>query len=242
MAAILGLAKIPINPLLIVDSVREATDPVHGLLLSIFQSAINSDCQAGYDKIKPFVPILDGYVVNYIMPFDPEMWITRGIPLDFPILSVWRKNETTSEFSTELLQVVTNWGVRYVLPNFDLNDMAAAHGLLQGVANSLRAVLYNGSHSTFNDGYQVLYGPFYDISLGVSEFSNWLAQDKKDTEVMVPMLDFNFQTTELMSTNDSDGFPELLYKSISIDLGTTDPIDDFIDGDTRFPPDDELYP
>ncbi len=242
MVAIIGLAKLPIDPSLFNDSIREATDPAQGLLLNVFSAALNYDLQAGFDKIKLSVPVLDGYVVNYVLPFDPENWITRGIPLNFPILSVWRKQQVTSEFSIDLLQVVTTWGVRYVLPNFELEDMARAHALLQGVANSLRAVLYNGYHPAYGDGYQALYnGVFYDITQGTLEFANWLAQTKADTEVNIPMLDFTFQTTELMNPDDSDGSPDLLYKTISIDLGISpDEIDDFVVGDTRYPPDEEL--
>lgn len=232
----LGSAELPANASLVTKNAREATDPAHAILLGLLEASIRADLQEVYEFLQPTAaPKLDGYVIGEIIPFNPEPFIQKGTVINFPLLALYRVSFTSSQFTIELRQKITDWKILYVLGEMSIEAMGKLYGILQGVDNSISTAIELGFHEDYLDGYEVLTtnAGFQRVEIVDGKLGHWATDGDG---IVLPCIEITLRTKELLRiVDDDEAVPltaiglDLIVPAVEGDTDNPDAIDPFIE-------------
>ena len=92
---------------------------------------------------KAGMPAADGYVVNYVLPYDPSPFL-QDQQVKFPCLALWEKENITEPKTFSWYHSKKTWQLMYVLPALTSAQMEQLYPAITAVDTILRDRIEQG--------------------------------------------------------------------------------------------------
>lgn len=203
-----GGTKFPLTAGDVTDGqLVSSLDPGGDVLRELFRSALNAELSPVWDVVVPTVDRLSGRsVVHSIFHEAPRAGILKEVNKLDPCLFVYRTSAVHNEKYIQFGEIVTQWGLDYILGPTKVEDYRKIGPIFAGVEKVINWVVRRGGHSSYQSGKLVFLdddSPFSRVrvinsQMGVADFG----QEGQGVEIRA--LHMNLETTELeRETTDS---------------------------------------
>lgn len=222
----IGVNSLPANPDLLDGGAYTVTDYGLEVLLNLLGTAITSELNELYQEIAG-----DNHnVVETAFPFDVTQFALL-VEDDFPVLAVHSMGKKTEPVDLDSLAKTSEITIQYILGDVSFNEYRSLNGILTGVENVIHSVLLEGNHPDFDDGYSALYGKYSSAKYELLEVVSSQQGNMRGTDLIMPALQIKIRAVQLIERNPTpDGIVEITGMDIDIDLGITNQIEDFVEG------------
>jgi hypothetical protein len=155
------------------------TDPLHDALLLYLKNIITTDIQPAWASQ------FDGYVVQSVIPFEPDPAIVKQLSIKKPLLSLYRTTSTFDEIAIGHQKETQIWQGYYIMPESTTLLRTKQRYILNAVKKALL------SRTKDFDGPNL-----YDINLVNAEQQFWTASSPDGDNILNPTLGFQIETVE----------------------------------------------
>jgi hypothetical protein len=230
MTSQFGEVTFPLDPLQVNYSTMNVADPAQAGLATLIRAVLLTDLGAAFDAAKVGTTV-DGYIVESVVPFDPQPWLSLAVTNKFPLVAVYRDKSEVEETTLRWLQRTTEWGIVYILPELDPVGMGKLYPMLNAIGSRLAQAFYLEHHASYNDGYNIWDElGFASARVTKIEPMNYVAELEGNTLINFPAIKIVLKTEEI-----AGDFPAIVpflgfQTAINLlDVPTNTKILDFID-------------
>ena len=135
------------------------------------------------------MPIADGYVVNYALPYDPGPSLLSQ-QFKFPLLALWEKENVTEPRTFSWYHSRKTWQLMYCLPSLSPSQMERLYPALTAVDTILRDRIEQGYDPNYQNGREIWSYMFAGVEKIQTQKSvlGYLTVPKDTTNLYLPTL------------------------------------------------------
>lgn len=229
---VFGKVTFPLDPTQVSYTGATVADPAQAGLADLIVKVLFADLGAAYDVAKQGTSAQDGYIVQTVVPFEPEKWLALSVANQFPMLAVYREDTQIIGHSIQLLARSTEWGIVYIMPESDPVMMGKLDSFRSAIVDRISSVCCTRTHPAYNDGYN-----FWDSlgfrDMGVTKATPGMmvgATAANQSLITYPSVKITLQTYEIAQ----DFPPTTVMSDMDVtvnlkDVPTDTTIDEFIE-------------